>query len=107
MNAETGNSIWRLLHAFADQYPTQPDAGAQKGAKQFLQTFDRVVRDRSYGCLCHSEWIKLFAKFPPPLDNGDDFQNWCVVIHDKINQKLGKKLFAPELSLNHKIFTQP
>lgn len=105
MNAETGNSLWRLLHAFADQYPDTPSKEAQDGAMKFLSVFGQVVKDRSYGCWCHNEWKKVFACHPPPVDNGKAFREWCIVVHDKVNAKLGRQLFAPELSLSHPIFT--
>lgn len=107
MNAETGNSIWRLLHAYADQYPVEPDEQAINGALSFLNTFGQIVLDRSYGCACHNEWQKLVAKHPAPLHTRAELQKWCIATHDWINQKLNRKLYMPAVSQSHVIFTNP
>lgn len=105
MNSETGNSLWRLLHAYAASYPLEASVVSVEGAISFLEVFSDVVKDRSYGCYCHSEWLKIIQACPPVLSGKEEFLNWTIAAHDWINKKLNRKLFRPEISLSHHIFT--
>lgn len=105
MNGETGNSIWRLLHTFAASYPVIATEQQQADAVVFMHTFKQVVADRSHGCACRSEWEAILKRCPPDMRGRSELLIWTIAAHDWINQKLNRKLYQPEISLNHPIFT--
>jgi len=105
MNAAVGNALWRILHAYALQYPEIADDAARAGAVQWLAAWGKIVEDNSTGCSsCHRKWCLLVERQPPSLAGREAFHNWTVAAHDWINREMGKARFDTAISLHHANF---
>lgn len=109
MEKDTGNVLWTLLHAYAAQYPHVPDEAAQEGAWFYFSVFTSLVVEKSkHGCKrCDLEWQTILKICPPDLSSRDALYAWTIAAHDRINRKLGKQLYRPQLSLQHVLLTTP
>jgi len=104
MNRETGRALWILLHAYAKCYPVKASKIHQDLAGQWLKIFTAVVEENSSNCQCSKKWQQVLQLCPPVLTGRADFSLWGIVVHDWVNQKLGKPLRHPKLTLQHPLF---
>ena len=105
MNAAVGNALWRLLHAYALQYPAAADDASKVGAVQWLAAWGKIVEDNSTGCSsCHRKWCLLVDRHPPDMSGREAFHRWTVAVHDWINRELGKPRHDTAISLHYENF---
>ena len=86
---QLGRNSWSLLHTMAAYYPEKPTPDQQKDVKTFIETFSRL-----YPCEhCAQDFQRDIALEPPQTQSQQSLSQWFCRIHNKVNQKLGKKLF--------------
>uniref|UniRef100_A0A6B2EER8 Sulfhydryl oxidase n=1 Tax=Phlebotomus kandelakii TaxID=1109342 RepID=A0A6B2EER8_9DIPT len=86
---ELGRSTWGFLHTMAAQYPKAPSQEQQRDMKSFfnhLSTF--------YPCeYCAKDLRDELKVDPPQAASQHDLSQWLCRLHNKVNEKLGKKVF--------------
>lgn len=100
MNTENLNPIiwgkyyWFVLHTIALTYPNNPNNTIKKRYYEFINTIPLLLPNENMA----NDFSDLLDKYPVSsyLDNRQDFVQWTFLIHNIINQKLGK----PSLSLH-------
>lgn len=108
MQKNIGAALWTVLHAYAMTYPHNPCETDADNARFFLGVFNKLVEENSTRCgSCHDEWKDILRTMPPPLTSRTAFYNWTIAAHDRVNRKLNKPIFRPEISLNHGLLRTP
>jgi hypothetical protein len=87
---ELGRAAWKVLHATAEQYPSNPTPQEQQTARDFLYSFAAL-----YPCLkCRQHFQQLIREYPPDVSSQAAFVAWVIRIHDQVNLHLGKPTWA-------------
>ncbi|KAM0793284.1 hypothetical protein ACM66B_000745 [Microbotryomycetes sp. NB124-2] len=87
--AELGRSSWRLLHTMAARFPEEPTQGDRDAFRSFMYLFSRV-----YPCgECATEFQQLLKRYPPQTSSRQAASLWLCVVHNKVNERLGKNEF--------------
>tara|TARA_B100000282_G_scaffold258437_1_gene205737 strand:- start:359 stop:784 length:426 start_codon:yes stop_codon:yes gene_type:complete len=84
-----GPHYWFFLQTVAETYPKYPNDVTKKKFYELIINMPLFIPEEKIG----NEFAKILDKYPvtPYLDNRDSFKKWIHFIHNKINQKLGKK----------------
>lgn len=82
-----GRALWGELHSKASE-ENEPYA-----LQAWFQRWVDRVPDYA-GCRCRSNLIQILNSMS--LSYGDTFKEDCIRLHDEINRRLGKKLWAPD-----------
>ena len=86
---QLGRNTWSLLHTMAAYYPKEPTGDQQKDMMQLIDSFSRL-----YPCEhCAQDFQRDIKLDPPQIQSQQSLSQWFCRIHNKVNQKLGKKLF--------------
>ncbi|CAG2106845.1 unnamed protein product [Medioppia subpectinata] len=86
---QLGRNTWSLLHTMAAYYPKEPSPQQRTDMKQWIEIFGRF-----YPCDdCAKDFRSDIATDPPQTQSQQALSQWFCRIHNKVNQKLGKKLF--------------
>lgn len=87
---EIGNGTWTLLHTMSVYLPESKLSETQKSdAKTFMS-----ILSRNYPCShCAEDLRRDLKEIPPKVETGKDFAEWMCQLHNKVNVKLGKKVF--------------
>lgn len=93
MNAETGNYLWAMLDKFSADYPDSPSKEQQIDAKIWLEGWTLMLESSSRGCDCAEFWRRIMLSAYPPFESQDRIREWVMVVHDCVNEKLGKPHF--------------
>ena len=85
-----GPSGWKFLHAITFAYPTVPTLKTKKRYMNFFRTLKYVLP-----CpLCSAEYAKNVKSLSlKNMRNKETLSRWLVGIHNRVNFKLGKKLY--------------
>ncbi|KAK4057998.1 hypothetical protein OIO90_000737 [Microbotryomycetes sp. JL221] len=87
--AELGRASWKLLHTMAARFPEEPSESDRMAFKSFLYMFARV-----YPCgECAAEFQQLLRNHPPQTSSRQSASIWLCVVHNKVNERLGKDEF--------------
>jgi hypothetical protein len=86
---EWGPPMWETLHRWA----LQPPGDAQE-RREWLRNFSGLIPV----CPCHSIWLQMLRKTPPPADPALLF-GWTVDRHNEVNEATGKPLVSLEEAL--------
>ena len=87
--AKVGKAGWTLFHTTAAYYPEEPTEEDKKHYYDFFATIPFV-----YPCKhCATDFERYLKKSPPEVDNRETLCVWLCRMHNKVNQKLGKKVF--------------
>lgn len=92
-----GPFFWHTMHIVALGYPVQPTYGHKKAAKEFYESLQFLIP-----CpVCRDHYAEYMRSMPitPFLDRRDDLFKWTVMIHNKVNEMLGKPRFTELESL--------
>lgn len=86
-----GRPGWKFLHAVTFAYPNNPDLKTKIRYRRFFKTLKYVLP-----CpLCRAHYAKLVQHLGmSDLKNTNTLSRWLVNVHNKINVKLGKKVFS-------------
>lgn len=93
-----GKPAWFYLHCVVQGYPVNPsefdkENGNPVGTtKTNYKRFITSVGD-TLPCRFCRESYKIFIKeSPPALESRDDLAHWLWILHNKVNEKIGKEL---------------
>ena len=92
-----GPFFWHTMHIVALGYPQKPTYGHKKAAKEFYESLQFLIP-----CpICREHYAEYMKSMPitPFLDRRDDLFKWTVLIHNKVNEMLGKPRFTEIESL--------
>ena len=83
-----GPFFWHTMHIVALGYPTNPTYINKKAAKEFYESL-RFILPCS---VCKEHYSTFINEMPvtPFLDTRQDLFKWTVMLHNKVNQSLGK-----------------
>jgi len=86
-----GRPGWKFLHAVTFAYPNNPDLKTKIRYRRFFKMLKYVLP-----CpLCRSHYAKLVQHLGlGHMKNTSTLSRWLVDVHNKINVKLGKKVFS-------------
>jgi len=83
-----GPIFWHTIHITALGYPSNPNYGQKKAAKEFYESLAFLIP-----CpVCREHYETHLQKNPltPHLDRRDDLFRWTVNLHNEVNTTLGK-----------------
>lgn len=87
--AKLGRAGWTLLHTTAAYFPEKPSEDDKKHYFNFFAAIPYV-----YPCKhCAHDFEKYLNKSPPEIESREKLCVWVCKMHNKVNQKLGKKVF--------------
>jgi FAD-linked sulfhydryl oxidase len=88
-----GRPGWKFLHAVTFAYPKNPDLKTKLRYRRFFKMLKYVLP-----CpLCRAHYAKLVQHLGiKHMKNTGTLSRWLVDVHNKINVKLGKKVFSYE-----------
>lgn len=89
-----GNAAWKVLHAFAAQYPEKPTLDDKKEYHSLLKSVLRTIPDDD--CRCRTHAVDYIQKHPPNMTNRKDLVIWTCNFHNDANKRLGKHEFNCE-----------
>lgn len=89
--AVVGPPIWKNLHTYAKTWNGDIDA-----QKEFL---NKEVQNKIPCGECKGFWLKEIKDNPPPTDSSQNFFEWTVSVHNKVNVKLEKTPITLEEAL--------
>lgn len=97
-----GRALWVELHEYTQAYPETPSASEKQYAAEWLGHWvNRIPRFSK--CGCRTDYDKWSAVLTPDFSSRDAFSQWAVILHDRVNKKLGRSLYDPE-SAKHPVF---
>jgi hypothetical protein len=76
--------LWKLLHSY--DYKTEKET--KKWFEEWLQKLPCGE--------CRVHFNKILEDLPPNFSDSREFFNWGVEAHNKVNERLGKRLFTIE-----------
>ena len=90
---DIGPAIWEFLNLYVFNFDRD----------QFLSTIERVGYLLNPGLSlagcdeCHVHWLRMLDMFPPSeVQTQEDALSWIFSIHNRVNDKVGKKFFTKE-----------
>ncbi|EPS41726.1 hypothetical protein H072_4376 [Dactylellina haptotyla CBS 200.50] len=89
IKAELGRASWRLLHTMLARFPEKPSPDERDALKSYIYLFGRL-----YPCgECASHFRILLQRYPPQTSSRDAASQWGCVVHNAVNERLGKEIF--------------
>jgi hypothetical protein len=92
--AAWGPFFWHTIHIVALGYPSKPSYGDKKAAKEFYESLKFLIP-----CpICREHYAQHLHESPltPHLDRREDLFRWTVDLHNRVNEKLGKRRFSEQ-----------
>lgn len=86
-----GNAAWKVLHAYAAQYPENPTKDDRQEYHSLLKSVLRTIPDDD--CRCRTHAVDYIQKHPPKMTNRKDLVSWTCNFHNDTNRRLGKHEF--------------
>ncbi|TPX31482.1 hypothetical protein SmJEL517_g05186 [Synchytrium microbalum] len=84
-----GRATWTFLHTMAAYYPDSPSQEHRGRTISFLNSFSHL-----YPCdHCAQHLRKEMEVRPPDVSGRVGLSNWLCVVHNKVNEVLGKEQF--------------
>jgi hypothetical protein len=91
-----GKFGWGFIHNVALGYPTDITYMKKEQYRKFFEVIGDVLP-----CLdCQNHYKKMFIDYPPVMINKDTLFKWTVDIHNKVNERIGKKTVTVEEAYN-------
>jgi hypothetical protein len=87
-----GPYFWFTLHTITLVFPDQPTYQDKRHYHDFFLSLQNVLP-----CLkCREHYKQHLQEFPVSshLDNKESLVKWCFILHNKVNQSLGKEEFT-------------
>ena len=79
--------LWKELHERALNFKGTDDT-------IFLTNFTKKIPRFTVGCSCKEHWRNIVRQNPPKF--GDEYFAWTTLVHNKINEKIGKPTYTVE-----------
>lgn len=94
-----GPFFWHTIHLVAISYPKNPTYTDKKCAKEFYESLAHLLPC----AVCREHYASHLAENPltPFLDSRTDLLKWTILVHNKVNQNLGKREWTLEEVLSH------
>ena len=84
-----GRATWTFLHTMAAYYPEAPSEEHRQRTLQFLNGFSHL-----YPCdHCAQHLREEMKMLPPDVSSASGLSQWLCVMHNKVNDILGKSQF--------------
>lgn len=87
---EWGNKFWDVMYYIALTYPTYPTETVKQSAKNFYTSLGNLLPCQT----CREHYTSIIHR--NPIDNSLESRYaltaWVVMINNKVNDRLGKKL---------------
>lgn len=86
--------MWRTIHVVALGYPPNPQPPVRQAYAAFYNSLKTVIP-----CVtCRQGYVSIVGEHPveEALGNPEDLFSWTVLVHNKVNQKLGKEPMSEE-----------
>lgn len=90
-----GRKLWGELHSKANSLPEELSAVEQDDLRAWLASWESRIPSWG-GCACRQHYYELKGSISPVFGSREAFYAWTVEIHDQINQRLGKPLWAQQ-----------
>jgi hypothetical protein len=93
-----GPIFWHTIHVVALSYPSNPNYGQKRAAKEFYESLTELIP-----CpICREHYKQHIQKLPisPHLDRREDLFRWTVQLHNDVNTMLGKPTVSETESIN-------
>lgn len=87
--SELGRATWTFLHTMAAYYPSAPTTRQQNDMNEFLTLFSQLYPCQS----CAQDFARDIKLFPPTTQSVSSLSEWMCRMHNRVNEKLGKKSF--------------
>ncbi|GMT23337.1 hypothetical protein PFISCL1PPCAC_14634, partial [Pristionchus fissidentatus] len=86
---QLGRASWSFLHAATAFFPEKPTKEQKETAKQFVYNFSNL-----YPCEhCAIGMREDLKEIPPKVESREEFAGWMCLLHNRVNEKLGKNEF--------------
>lgn len=94
-----GPFFWHTIHLVAISYPKNPTYTDKKCAKEFYESLAHLLPC----AVCREHYSSHLAENPltPFLDSRTDLLKWTILVHNKVNQSLGKREWTLEEVLSY------
>ena len=80
--------LWKELHERALNFASGNDTS-------YLLDFAKRI-PRLKGCRCQEEWVRIARQNPPTFRSKEEYFAWTVLVHNLVNEKLGKPVLTVE-----------
>lgn len=100
-----GGSVWRTMHVVALGFPFNASEDVKKQYAAFYNSFKTTLP-----CIiCRQGYVSIIEAHPVEnaLGNPEDLFNWTVMVHNMVNEKLGKLPVTPDYVKSVYIFGGP
>eukprot|EP00557_Chaetoceros_sp_GSL56_P012419 CAMPEP_0176481646 /NCGR_PEP_ID=MMETSP0200_2-20121128/2938_1 /TAXON_ID=947934 /ORGANISM="Chaetoceros sp., Strain GSL56" /LENGTH=177 /DNA_ID=CAMNT_0017877879 /DNA_START=6 /DNA_END=539 /DNA_ORIENTATION=- len=88
-----GDSAWTFLHSMVAWYPDKPTAEQEKKMANFMEAVATF-----YPCsYCAEDFQENMKQSPIRTKTRQDLCVWLCEQHNKVNEKLGKKIFKCDI----------
>lgn len=94
-----GPHVWSAIHILAMGAPEHIDADTRKAYAQFYNALPHILPCAVCGHHLAENLITLPVE--PHLNSRDDLFNWTVAMHNRVNDKTGKKQYSMEEAFEH------
>lgn len=93
-----GNNFWFTLHSVSFFYPEYPTSTDMHKYKTFFETISYVLPCPS----CKEHYRKILNDYPidPYLESRDSLIRWVILVHNKVNLRIGKKEISYQDAIN-------
>ena len=92
-----GPILWNTMHIISLGYPDDPSSELQDAAASFYRSLSSLIP-----CpLCREHYAKNIKQLPPATESKKALVEWVWIIHNQVNQQLGKTEISFDAFMNH------
>lgn len=97
--ADWGPPMWKTIHYVALGYPENPTEEDKQAYEQFYTNIYKIIPCKKP---CSVHYKNMVSEFPVKnfLDNRDRLFEWTVIVHNKVNTRLGKPIISLDKARN-------
>lgn len=92
-----GPPFWFVLHTVSFNYPEHPTYSDKRTHYDFFYNIRNVLPCE----MCRQHYRELLKQYPiePFLDSRESIISWVILIHNQVNQRLGKEMMSRDAVL--------
>lgn len=92
-----GPPFWFAMHTISLNYPVEPSYSDKRTHYDFYY----IIRNILPCEMCRQHYSELLKQYPiePFLDSRESLISWVILIHNQVNQRLGKEMVTREAVL--------
>jgi hypothetical protein len=92
-----GPILWNTMHIISLGYPDNPTADIQEAASSFYRSLTSLIP-----CpICREHYKNHLTTTPPATESKKALIEWVWMIHNKVNQDLGKSEISFDAFMQH------